>query len=234
MRFSLLFMLAAALAGAADLPPHVTLSEALKIALANSTTIRQALARLDQTSGQYQQSRSALLPQLDVYARQSYQTINLAGIGIDLPGEPGLIGPFAASLMERWGLRRIVLAALALLAASVAMTTRMHTQWELTLLWGILVGSGTGVTSMVLAAVVATRWFDERRSLVVGLLSAANATGQLLFLPMLARLIELRGWRAAALIVAGAAVVVFAIVAVFMRDRPEDIGLKRYGWRATD
>lgn len=146
----------------------------------------------------------------------------------------GLIGPFAASVMDRWGLRRVVLSALALLAASVALTTTMRDEWQLMLLWGVLVGTGTGVTSMVLAAVVATRWFDERRSLVVGLLSAANATGQLLFLPLLARLVDLRGWRVAALVVAGAAVVVFAIVLVFMRDRPEDIGLKRYGWRATD
>ena len=141
----------------------------------------------------------------------------------------GLIGPFAASVMDRWGLRRVILGAVALLAASVALTTQMRNQWELTLLWGVLVGTGTGVTSMVLAAIVATRWFDERRGLVLGVLSAANATGQLLFLPLLANLVEARGWRAATLVVAGAAVVVFAIVLLFMRDRPEDLGLLRYG-----
>ena len=143
----------------------------------------------------------------------------------------GLIGPFAASVMDRWGLRRVVLAALALLSISVALTTRMQTQWQLTLLWGVLVGTGTGVTSMVLAAIVANRWFDERRGLVLGLLSAANATGQLLFLPVLAALVTQRGWRAAALLVAAAAAVVFAIVLLFMRDRPEDIGLRPYGQR---
>lgn len=141
----------------------------------------------------------------------------------------GLIGPFAASVMDRWGLRRVVLAALALLAVSVMLTTRMRTTWELTLLWGILVGSGTGVTSMVLAAIVANRWFDERRGLVMGALSAANATGQLVFLPLLASLIAQYGWRAAALTVGGAAVLVFVVVLAFMRDRPEDLGLARYG-----
>jgi MFS family permease len=90
----------------------------------------------------------------------------------------GLIGPFAASVMDRWGLRRVILAAVALLAASVALSTQMRSQWQLTLLWGVLIGTGTGVTSMVLAAVVATRWFDERRGVVLGALSAANATGQ--------------------------------------------------------
>src|SRR5215813_13259392 len=85
----------------------------------------------------------------------------------------GLIGPFAASVMDRWGLRRVVLAALALLAVSVALTTQMRSQWQLMLLWGVLVGSGTGVTSLVFAAVVATRWFEERRGLVIGALSAA-------------------------------------------------------------
>jgi sugar phosphate permease len=134
----------------------------------------------------------------------------------------GLIGPFGASVMDRWGLRRVVLAALTLLAASVALTTEMRNEWQLTLLWGVLVGTGTGVTSMVLAAVVATRWFDERRGLVLGALSAANATGQLVFLPLLAGFVEQRGWRAACL-VAAVATVVFAIVLLFMRDRPQDL-----------
>jgi len=145
----------------------------------------------------------------------------------------GLIGPFAASVMQRWGLRRVVLAAIALLAVSVALSAKMRNQWEFTLLWGILVGTGTGVTSMVLAAVVATRWFDERRGLVMGALSAANATGQLVFLPLLASLVEQRGWRAAALAVAIAAAIVFVIVLVAMRDRPEDLGLLPYGRQPT-
>ena len=99
----------------------------------------------------------------------------------------GLIGPFAASVMDRWGLRRVVLGALALMAGAVALSTRMSAEWQFFLLWGVLVGAGTGVTAMVLAAVVATRWFDARRGLVMGMLSAANATGQLIFLPLLAR-----------------------------------------------
>jgi sugar phosphate permease len=141
----------------------------------------------------------------------------------------GLIGPFAASAMDRWGIRRLVVAALGLLAVSVALTTQMRSQWQMTLLWGVCVGTGTGVTSMVLAAVVATRWFDARRGMVLGALSAANATGQLIFLPLLASVVEGHGWRAAALLVAGAALIVFAVVLVFMRDRPEDLGLRPYG-----
>src|SRR6476659_8533040 len=143
----------------------------------------------------------------------------------------GLIGPFAALVMDRWGLRRVILLALGLLSISVASSTLMHTRWQLTLLWGVLVGSGTGVTSMVLAAVIATRWFEERRGLVMGALSAANATGQLVFLPLLARYVDARGWRAACVIVAGACALVFAIVLLFMRDRPQEVGLRRYGER---
>ena len=143
----------------------------------------------------------------------------------------GLIGPFAASVMSRVGLRRVILCALALLAGAVALSTQMRSEWHLVLIWGLLVGAGTGVTSMVLAAVVATRWFDERRGVVLGALSAANATGQLVFLPLLASLAESRGWRSATLLVAGAAVVVFAVVLVLMRDGPEDLGLLPYGQR---
>ena len=112
----------------------------------------------------------------------------------------GLIGPFAASVMDRWGLRRIVSARGGAAGGLRRADDADAHQWELTLLWGVLVGTGTGVTSMVLAAIVATRWFDERRGLVMGALSAANATGQLVFLPLLASARGERGWRAAALV----------------------------------
>jgi len=141
----------------------------------------------------------------------------------------GLIGPFAASLMDRWGLRRIVLCALALVTVAVGLTTQMRTQWQFTLLWGVCVGAATGVTAMVLAVVVANRWFDKRRGVVLGFLSAANATGQLLFLPVLARFITTSGWRSAAWLVTGVAAVVFLVLLLFLRDRPEDVGLGRYG-----
>jgi sugar phosphate permease len=144
----------------------------------------------------------------------------------------GLIGPFAASVMDRWGLRRVVLGALALMTAAVALSTRMSTEWQFFLLWGILVGAGTGVTAMVLAAVISTRWFDLRRGLVMGMLSAANATGQLIFLPQLATIIESSNWRSAALVVAAAAAMVFVLVLIFMRDRPSDMGLRPYGQSA--
>ncbi len=125
----------------------------------------------------------------------------------------GIIGPFAASFMARYGVRKIVLLALAILACGVAGSSLMHQRWELVLFWGILVGSGTGVTALVLAAVVVNRWFEERRGLVLGVLSAANATGQLVFLPVLARLVTSHGWRSAVYAVAGCAVFVFLIAA---------------------
>jgi sugar phosphate permease len=144
----------------------------------------------------------------------------------------GLIGPFAASVMDRWGLRRVVLGALVLMSGAVALSTRMTAEWQFFLLWGIVVGAGTGVTAMVLAAVIATRWFDERRGLVMGILSAANATGQLVFLQPLARVVEFADWRAAALVVAAAGAVVFVVVWFLMRDRPADMGLRPYGQAA--
>jgi sugar phosphate permease len=146
----------------------------------------------------------------------------------------GLIGPFAASLIDRAGLRRVLLGAVALLAAAVAATSVMRSQWQLMLLWGVLVGAATGVTSMVLAAIVVSRWFEERRGLVLGALMGANATGQLVFLPLLASVIERHGWRSATLIVSAAAVVVFGLITLFMRDRPQDVGLLRYGQAEPD
>lgn len=146
----------------------------------------------------------------------------------------GLIGPFAASLMERWGLRRIALLALSLLAVSVGLTTLMRHQWQLILLWGVCVGSGTGFTATVLSAVVVNRWFEKNRGLVLGALTAAGATGQLLFLPLMARVVERSGWRMMALGVSGAAIIVFFVVLWLMKDNPSDLGLTPYGATETE
>ena len=143
----------------------------------------------------------------------------------------GLIGPFAASLMDKWGLKRLVLSALALLTVAVGLTTQMKAQWQLILLWGFGVGAATGVTAMVLAVVITNRWFHSQKGVVLGSLSAANATGQLLFLPLLARFVEWSGWRSAAFLVACIAGAAFLIVFLFLRDRPEDLGLKPLGWQ---
>jgi predicted MFS family arabinose efflux permease len=141
----------------------------------------------------------------------------------------GLIGPFAVAVIERFGLRRSVCCALLMLSVGVALTALMRTSWQLYLLWGIVVGSGTGVVAMVLGATVANRWFAQRRGLVLGLLTASSATGQLVFLPFLASLSEHFGWRAVSIAVSAAALVLIPLVATLMRDRPSDIGLAPYG-----
>lgn len=141
----------------------------------------------------------------------------------------GLIGPFAAAFMARFGIRRVMLVALSLIALGVSLTTRMQSLWQLYLLWGVIVGSGAGCMATVLAAVVANRWFVARRGLVVGILTAAGATGQLIFLPVLATETVSHGWRWASLTVAAGALVAIPVVAIFMRDSPSQVGLRAYG-----
>ncbi|MBP5977364.1 MFS transporter, partial [Brasilonema sp. CT11] len=141
----------------------------------------------------------------------------------------GLIGPFAATLMERIGIRRTMVFSLAFVAVGVGLTTLMSASWQLVLLWGIIVGSGTGIIALVLGAVVVNRWFSERRGLVLGVLTASTATGQLVFLPMLASLVEHFGWRVATLTLSGVALLVIPLIAIFMRDRPNQVGLRPFG-----
>ncbi|MGO4735842.1 MFS transporter [Bosea sp. 2KB_26] len=141
----------------------------------------------------------------------------------------GLMGPFAAAFMNRFGLRPVVGVALTFIAASVLGSFVMTQLWHLMLLWGIVLGLGTGMTAMVLGATVATRWFSQRRGLVVGLLTASTATGQLVFLPLLAELTERVGWRFAMVFVLAMIVVAALAVLLLMRDRPSDVGLAPYG-----
>ena len=141
----------------------------------------------------------------------------------------GVTAPFATALMERFGIRRIAAGALALLALGTGLTTLMQASWQLVLLWGVLVGVGTGSTALVFGALVANRWFVKRRGLIVGIFGAAWATGQLVFLPIMASTIEHRGWRYAAAGVALLSACLIPLVWGVMRDRPSDIGVQPYG-----
>ena len=141
----------------------------------------------------------------------------------------GLLGPFAAALMDRLGVRRTMTLALAILAIGVAATSLVTAPWQMVALWGFVVGTGTGMTALVLGATVVNRWFETRRGLVMGMLSAATATGQLIFLPLLAWLVESAGWRLGVLVIAGAALALVPVVGLLMRERPADLGLAPYG-----
>jgi predicted MFS family arabinose efflux permease len=105
----------------------------------------------------------------------------------------------------------------------------MAEPWQLILLWGVIVGLGTGFIGAYLAAYIAVRWFKERQGLVIGSLTAANAAGQLLFLPSMAAIATYGGWRAMSLCLAGAVIAFVPLLALWMRERPEDLGLARYG-----
>lgn len=141
----------------------------------------------------------------------------------------GMLGPFAASLMERVGMRRMMATAFLILTASIAVTTQMTQPWHLWLLWGGLVGLGTGAMTSWISASVANRWFLTRRGIVVGILTAAGAMGQLIFLPLLAAIVQTIDWRAAVLLIAALTGLMIPLVAIFVRNFPSDVGLLPYG-----
>ncbi len=141
----------------------------------------------------------------------------------------GLTAPFAAALMDRFGMRHVVCTALMLVALGAGGSIFMTAPWQLVLCWGVLIGLGTGAMALVLAATIANRWFEQRRGLVMGILTAGMATGQLVFLPVVASLAEHAGWRDALLVVTVAALAVVPIAWIVLRDYPEDRGVQPYG-----
>jgi predicted MFS family arabinose efflux permease len=141
----------------------------------------------------------------------------------------GLIGPFSAAAMQRFGVRPVVMGALALLAVGTALSTSIKLPWQLVLSWGILVGSGSGVVATTLAATIVGRWFELRRGLAMGLLTASTATGQLVFLPLMAYMVQQYGWRSVAFLVSGVAALTVPLVALILPEQPSDIGLSMFG-----
>ncbi|HEX7922042.1 MAG TPA: MFS transporter [Bradyrhizobium sp.] len=145
----------------------------------------------------------------------------------------GLMAPFAAALMNRYGLRNVTLAAQLIVVSGLVASLAMTQVWQLILLWGVVIGIGTGMTALVLGATIATRWFVARRGLVIGMLTASVATGQLAFLPLLATITERYGWRVALGFVCIMLGVAAFSVLMLMRDRPSDVGLRPFGDEGT-
>ena len=146
----------------------------------------------------------------------------------------GLISPFAAALMDRFGVRPVVTFALVMVAAGSGLTVFMTEPWQLIVCWGLVVGIGTGSMSMAFVATITSRWFVARRGLVSGILTAGNATGQLIFLPVVAWFATNHGWRTAAVLASLAALAVVPLVLLFLRNHPADLGLQAFGATEAD
>jgi MFS family permease len=141
----------------------------------------------------------------------------------------GMMGPFAAALMQRFGIRRVIAWALALMSLSIGASYFMKEAWQLVLLWGLMSGIGSGCVAMVLAATIVGRWFSVRRSLIMGILTASTATGTLIFIPGLAAIVEHDGWQPVVLVVAAGAALMIPFVLFLLPEWPSDRGLRRYG-----
>ncbi|WP_044044379.1 MFS transporter [Caballeronia insecticola] len=174
-----------------------------------------------------QATPSVLMVPLEREFGWSRTTISLA-ISIDI-ALYGLMGPFAAAAMQRFGVRPTILTALTTIAVGVGLSSMMSHPWQMIILWGVMIGGATGVAALTLSATIVNRWFTTHRGLVMGLLTASTATGSLVFLPMLAAISERFGWRLVVFVVAGIAAAVIPLVALLLPERPQSIGLKTYG-----
>ncbi|HEY8700670.1 MAG TPA: MFS transporter [Arthrobacter sp.] len=141
----------------------------------------------------------------------------------------GLTAPFAAALMERFGIRAVTATALVLIGAGSALTVLVSQSWQILLTWGLLIGLGTGSMALVFAATIANTWFAKSRGLVIGILTAGSAAGQLVFLPLIAMLAQDPGWRQASLLIAAGALAVVPLVLKFLKNSPSDVGALPYG-----
>jgi MFS family permease len=149
-----------------------------------------------------------------------------AAIGIVLYG---LVGPFAAALMQSFGIRRTMICGLALMSVATFLSLWMTKPWHYVLTWGVLSGIGSGAVASVMGAAVVNRWFATRQGLVMGLLSASTATGALVFLPLIAWLSREGAWQPVAMAVSIACAALIPFVILFLPEHPGDVGTRRLG-----
>jgi MFS family permease len=141
----------------------------------------------------------------------------------------GVMSPFAAALMEKFGIRRVVMSALTTISIGAFLTIFIHAPWQLIATWGVIVGLGTGSMALVFAATVANRWFVAKRGIVTGILTAASATGQLIFLPGLSHLANTYGWKSVSITVSIFAILVVPFIFFLLRESPAELGLLPFG-----
>ncbi len=150
----------------------------------------------------------------------------------------GFIAPFAAALMERFTVRKVVMTALTFVAISAGSTIFISQPWHLWALWGVCVGMGTGSMALVFAATVANRWFIKNKGIVVGALTAASAAGQLIFLPLLSHFAVTYGWKSVSISIALASFAVVPLIYYFLKESPAAVGTTPYGapddWQAPE
>lgn len=170
-----------------------------------------------------------MLPFQEEFGWNRGEISGVISIGIFLYG---LMGPFSAALLEKFGVRRMMVISLAVLGVSLSVTPMMTAIWQFHLLWGFVSGLGTGMMANVLGVTVTNHWFVKRKGLVVGLLTASSATGQLLFLPLLAKINVEFGWRSSIYTAVAVIAALIVVVAVFMRNHPYDVGVAAYGEEA--
>ncbi|WP_344463833.1 MFS transporter [Kitasatospora kazusensis] len=178
-------------------------------------------------SAGFRSTPSLMMDALNVEFGWSHATV-AAAVSVNLTLY-GLTAPFAAALMDRFGVRLVVVCALLTISTGAGLTVLMTRSWQLMLCWGVLVGLGSGSMAGAFATTVSGRWFTARQGLVTGVLTAAGAAGNLVFMPLLAWLVEQHGWRTAVVVVSLCATAVAVPVLLLMRERPSDLGLLPYG-----
>ncbi|WP_178023561.1 MFS transporter [uncultured Paenibacillus sp.] len=167
-----------------------------------------------------------LIPFQDEFGWSRGSISSVISVGIFLYG---LVGPFSASMLLRFGFRKVLICSLSVLGLSLAMTPFIHALWQFELLWGLVSGLATGMMANVLGVTVSNQWFVKRKGQIIGLLTASAATGQLLFLPLFAKLTSDFGWRYAVYIAVASIAVVLVAVAIWMRNHPYEVGAAPYG-----
>ena len=145
----------------------------------------------------------------------------------------GATGPFLTGLIDVVGLKRTIIGCMIVLIAGTGLSNFMTSPWQLFLTWGLMVGIGSGAGAVGMAAAVANRWFARRNGLAMGLLTAANAAGQLIFLPVLAMLAARYGWRGVSVTVTLVIAAAVPVVALLLPEWPADIGLGPFGTETT-
>ncbi|MFF2752898.1 MFS transporter [Psychrobacillus sp. NPDC058041] len=141
----------------------------------------------------------------------------------------GFSGPFMAAFVEVFGLKRVMLYSMLTMTVGLALTFVMQTEWQLVLIWGVMIGIGSGLFLSVLSTQIANRWFVKQRGLAVGILTASTATGQLVLLPVLAAIISKYSWRYATGLIFILSILMFIIIAIFMKNSPKEKGILPYG-----
>jgi sugar phosphate permease len=146
-----------------------------------------------------------------------------------------ILAPLVGGLIDRLGPRRIIGPGILFLVLGLILCCSVRTLFQFYLFYGVIVSAGVTCISIVPYSAILAHWFAKKLGLASGIAASGMGVGTFFLVPLSQYFIELWGWRITFAGLGGLVfIILFPLVVIFLRHRPQDLGLMPDGLRGDE